>query len=250
MMSTNEYLTAIDETYAEIKSVIDRRIGAKDNDLQMHRVLGRILVDMSHSPNDLASFTLEKTVDQYVANKVGPMWPRHLALHQFLAKSGATPSDPFDFEHCDRYGVAFADEENWKSMALMTQSITYMVVLQRYWRLDLNQQDKRIEDWITHIRICTTGQNSLDFARPRFTALEFLRDHAKVYPEIGYGNQACEYFRYKDGRDRGYLCTVEPDLLRPVYEVKDAMLGYHHLSHIIYDMASHFDCLDTYRANA
>lgn len=244
MLSPKEYLLAVDETYAEVKSVVDRRIGAKDNDLLMHRVLGKLLVDMSHSPNDLRSNTLEWMVDQYVANKVGPMWPRHLALHQFLVKSGSTSSNPFDFEHCDRYGVAFADEEDWKSMALMTQNVTYMVVLQRYWRLDYDQQDKRIEDWITHIRVCTTGPHSLDFARPRFTELEFLRDHAKVYPEIGYGKQACDYFRYKDGRDRGYLCTVEPDLLRPVYETKDAIRGYGHLCYILIDMASHVDCLD------
>src|SRR5690606_36882349 len=73
----------------------------------------------------------EQTLNEYVATAIGPLWPELMKLHQFLVDAGSTAEAPFDFGYADRHGVAFADEAEWKSMALCTQNYTYMVVLVR-----------------------------------------------------------------------------------------------------------------------
>lgn len=223
----------------EINAVLSKyNVVPEDQHFQLQHVIGQLLLDASYSTNDLSCNNVQWAIDSYVAAKVGPLWPRFLALHKKLAET----KKEFDFEHCDRYGKAFANEEKWRSMALQTQNYTYLVVLEqrRCW-----YEDKPVEAWATHLRICTKGYRSRDFARPEFVNLPFLASHSKVYPEIGYGNDAHDYFRYKDGRDQGYLCSVEPNMYSERgYSTKDTLVNYGLLESVIFDLASHCDCLE------
>jgi len=232
------------EVMMRIDAALSDIVGENDKHFLTQRIVGKILLDTSYSKNDLGCNNVGWSLDEYVAAKIGPLWPRMMRLHQHLVQSGATPNKPFNFEHCDRYGVSFADEEKWKSMALMTQNYTYVVVLQRYNSYDLTTGDV-IENWAMHFRICTKSQYSRDWTRESFKKLEFLSSFESVYPEIGYGDKAHNYFRYKDGRDQGYLCSVEPSIHDPYkYSTKDVLVNYGLLASVIYDLASHCDCLD------
>lgn len=181
-------------------------------------------------------------MDAFVAAIVGPLANDLLALHQFLVNTGATPESPYDFGHADRYGVAFSDAA-WKSMALQTQSYTYMVVLQPATTFKEDDAGQIVADpaWTTHIRVCTAGPRSYDLACAPLASLTFLGDYEKVFPEIGYGANADAYFRYKDGRDRGYLCSVESNWHEAGFSAKDVMWGpaFSYLKGILEDLGAH-----------
>lgn len=220
---------------------------ADDKDPAMvAEVLGRILATRHpYDPYALSSTEVPWMLDAYVAAVVGPLAKRLLAVHQHLVASGATAEAPYDFEHCDRYGVAFADAK-WKSMALRTQNYTYMVVLEP--RSSFSElpdgQLTQIEGYAIHIRMCTAGRYSCDFSRPSFGSVAFLGDKASVCPEDDRSS-ACDYFRYKDGRDRGYLCSVEPAIVGEGYRCENISWGsaYGYLRGVLQDLASHYDCL-------
>lgn len=185
-------------------------------------------------------------MDAYTAQIVGPLANDLLRLHQFLVSVGATPETPHDFEHCDRYGAVFSDGD-WKSMALMTQNYTYMAVLQPAVSFDedADGQLQKHDKWAIHIRICTKDKYSHDYARPNFSSLAFLGDYDKVHPEIGYGDKANEYFRYKDGRDQGYLCSVQPNMVGDGFRTENSLWGsaFSYLGSVLYDLGCHCSCL-------
>ena len=231
---------------AKLNAVLDEHLDDKDPSM-LSQVIGELLADrQSYDRCTVSSTTVPWLLDAYTAAIVGPLAPSLLKLHQFLVRSGASPDKPFDFEHCDRYGVAFADAE-WKSMALKTQNYTYMVVLAPATAFLEDAEGNLTSEarWRIHLRICTASRYSYDCARTDFKALEFLRDFDAVYPETGYGDSANEYFRYKDGRDRGYLCSVGPDIIGPGYRTENISWGaaYSYLEGILYDMGCHCSCL-------
>jgi hypothetical protein len=213
-------------------------------EFMLSSVVGAILMQKSHDRHALSNNFVGWSVDAYVGAKLGPMAERYLNLHALLVKAGGE----FSFEHCDRYGMAFANDDDFKSMALQTQNYTYMVVLCRRMAFQKGT-DASVETWAIHIRRCTAGKYSTDYKRDSLKSLAFLADREAVYPDIGYGDNANDYFRYKDGRDRGYMVTVEPDFVfkgQPTYTAKDAIYGFGFLEQLTYDLASHCDCLETY----
>lgn len=222
------------------------------NEFMFSSVIGALLDSRSHDSKSLSNNYVEWGVGDYVGRKLGPQAERYLALHQFLTRTGATADSPFDFQHCDRYGVAFADAEDFKTMALQTQNYTYMVVLcRRSVFHDVGgPYNERGWAWAIHIRVCTASTNDTGWKRAPFTELEWLADRAKVSPDIGYGTSTQDYLRYKDGRDRGYCASIEPDMVvkggRQTYRVESALARYGFLDGLTYDLASHCDCIDEY----
>lgn len=243
----------LDETtvrYAKLKTqlnaLLDEHLDDRDPAMLAH-VLGELLADrQDYDRHAVSSTTVPWLLDTYTATIVGPLGPQLLKLHQFLVRSGATPQKPFDFEHCDRYGVAFADAE-WKSMALQTQNYTYLVVLQPEVAFLENAEGTLTTEnrWRVHLRMCTPSRYSYDCKRTPFTDLAFLSDFDAVYPKTGYGQSAHEYFRYKDGRDRGYLCSVGSDIVGPGYRTENISWGaaYSYLQGVLHDLGCHCSCL-------
>lgn len=232
---------------AKLNAVLDEELREADDQLLMPAVLGQLLAQRkAYDQFTTDGNDVPWMVDAYTAAIVGPLAENLLRLHQFLVATGATPEAPHDFEHTDRYGVAFSDAE-WKSMALMTQNYTYMVVLQPSTAFDVdgdgNFQSRKT--WTIHLRMCTKGRHSYDCARTDFPSLSFLNEHEAVYQEVGYGDKANDYFRYKDGRDRGYLCSVEPESFGPGFSTENSLWGpaFGYLKGVLYDLGCHCSCL-------
>jgi hypothetical protein len=220
------------------------RAGAAKSPSVLGKVLGHMLVKSSYNPHDLSQNQLNWAVDAYVAAKVGPLAARFLKLHAFLVKRGLDKQ--VDFNHADRYGMALADEEKWKTMAFQTQNYTYMVLLEAT-RVFSGSMDNPVSEtgWKIHLRFTTKDRYGREYTRTKLEKLTFLKDKAAVVGK--YKDSNCDYFQYKDGRDRGFLCTVEPEMdVNEGYRAENALWGYTMLEGVIYDLASHCDCLEEY----
>jgi len=243
-MSKNIRELRRDALVSKLDAVVQESLqGSRDDPELMAVAIGRLMSKRKTGDR----FTTDGSgfkwmADAYTADIVGPLAPDLLKLHQFLVCHGGTPEHPYDFDGADRYGAAFADED-WKSMALWTQNYTYMVVLQPSTTFSRSEAGELVShsSWAVHIRLCTTSHYSYDYARPSPSSIDFLKDYDAVYPEIGYGKKSNEYFRYKDGRDRGYLCTVEPEMVGQRFRAKDSLWGPAHsyLSGVLYDLGCH-----------
>lgn len=185
--------------------IAQEKEGSKDAFLE-DRALADVITALSKRYDDKAvgSPLLEAVADRYIGAQLGPQWPGLLRLHAFMKASGATAEAPHDFEHADRYGVALADEGDFKTMALQTQSLTYLVALERRdIFIEKGTSYEQVEAWKTHLRVCTDSRHSQNFCRAPLAGLVWMNDKADW--------EASDYFRYKGGRDRGFLCSIEPD---------------------------------------
>lgn len=221
--------------------IAQEKEGSKDAFLE-ERALADVITALSKRYDEKAvcSPLLEAVANRYIGAQLGPQWPDLLRLHAFMKISGATAESPHDFEHADRYGVAFSDEGDFKTMALQTQSLTYLVALERRdVFIEKGTSYEQVESWKTHLRICTDGRHSQNFCRAPFTGLTWMHDKADW--------EVSDYFRYKDGRDRGFLCSIEPDWFEAgKYASKDSLrfgAAYSYLTGISYDLMSHVSCL-------
>lgn len=246
-MNESKEDVSIPDVVAKLNAILDTELSGQDNPTLFAKVVAQLMLSRKkYDQHTTRSNDFEWLTDAYVAGVVGPLGPQLLKLHQFLVNQGATPDNPYDFEHCDRYGAVFSNN-TWKSMAFQTQSTTYMVVLQpaKVFIADAQGNYEARDDWAIHIRACTHDESTWDLARPEFKKLGFLAQHARVYPEIGYGPQAHEYFRYKDGRDRGYLCSVTPSFDGQGYQSENTLWGpaFTHLGYVLQDLAFHYQGL-------
>lgn len=230
----------------ELEQVLAAHLDPQDPTM-LSDVLGALLHNNdTYDKGVVSTTTVPWMLDAYVGRTLVDAVPGMLALHQFLAAQGASADTPYNFESCDRFGAVFADEPDWKSMALQTQSLTYMVVLVKtnrtFFKDDGTYESK--EMWLVHLRLATPSRHSYDFAHPDFTALSFLSDERKVQPDGMYSKDANEYFMYKDGRDRGYLASMYVEGLNAVV-AKDVSWGaaYTYLRGILYDLMAHASCL-------
>jgi len=237
---------AVERAVSRIQAVLTEELGEGDPRFLAPHVLGDVFVAKSHDKRDLSNNWLEWTVDSYVMSKLENMSEPLARLHAHLVKAGSSGEKPYDFEHCDRYGVAFADEPTFKTMALQTQNMTYMVLLRQKKVFNFEEPTAPVQlRWEPHIRLCTSGRNSMDYARPALSSLQWLKSAQALGVTDEIGKECSEYFRYKDGRDRGYLCSVDQDLsVDARSRCKDSMRGYHTLQYVLYDMMCHVSCLN------
>lgn len=234
------YDAKIEITLKRIRNVIADELEVRDTVLVLPNVIGELVGGLSHSRTDVTSNILEWSINCYVATKVLGVVPELLKLHSFLVKHQLSKADKFDFEHCDRYGMAFADGDVFKSMAFQTQSYTYMVLLIAKPLFEA-EGIAPTPQWAVHIRQCTPSRYSQDCARPELKSLAFLASEEDVGIETT--SQASPYFRYKDGRDQGFVCSVEPSLIAATPDAKDSIIGYTNLKHIMHDLMAHASCL-------
>ena len=221
--------------------IAQEKEGSKDAFLE-ERALGDVITALSkrYDKEAVSSPLLEAVTDRYIGAQLGPQWHGLLRLHAFMKASDATVEAPHNFEHADRYGVAFADEGDFKTMAFQTQSLTYLVALERRdVFIEKDASYEQVEAWKTHLRICTDSRYSNNFCLAPFSGLTWMNDKADW--------EANDYFRYKDGRDRGFLCSIEPDWFEAgKYTSKDSLrfgAAYSYLTGISYDLMSHVSCL-------
>jgi hypothetical protein len=136
----------VDTTSAELIAILEKNLADPNDQFKYSEILGNLMMHKDY--RDTGSFGnlhMENSIDHYTAKHVGDMSEGLVALHDFLVKQGATVKNPYDFESCDRYGVAFANENDFKTMAFRTQNYTYMIVLVKghWWTEDFQQQGNR-----------------------------------------------------------------------------------------------------------
>lgn len=241
-LSTSALKTAIEPWVSARKS----RIG------DLGHQLGVALAEMPGSLG-LECLEVRELLNSFTATVLGKDVSRIAKLHQTL--SALLPlNQVYNFEHADRYAMVYADTPEFKSMAFQTQSLTYMVVLKAktaYLDFDLQDQNAasendlvKFETFSMDIRLCTQGPNSLDYARPALTSLQPILESSSSV-------KASEYFRYRDGRDRGYLVSLRPDIggaqpTGPVFETADMgwYAAFSFLKGIWFDLTSHARLLE------
>lgn len=226
-----------DEKRAQLEHAINEAICKNSNPDDASLVgtaLGNVLARQQWNDPAVFSNMLPRVMDAYTAAIVGPLAPRLLAIHEHLVRVGSTPDQPYDFESCSRYGVAFAQGQ-WKSMALQCQNFTYLIVLEPV------SFEGCASGYAIHIRMCTASRYSYDFARPEFSELGFLGVQDKVCP-FGTLPAASDYFKYKDGRDQGYLCSVKPCRSGEGYRNEHSTWGasFEYLGGILQDLARRY----------
>lgn len=219
-------------------------------------ILGeRLGVALAELPDSYGfdSMDLKELLNGFTATVLSKGLPRVLALHAKLSEVAGLNKE-YSFGYADRYAMVFADTPQFKSMAFQTQSLTYMVALRAktaYPEFSLFEgmpptmfEKLKFETFAMDLRLCTGSLNSLNYARP---ALDTLRPILESVSAM----KASEYFRYRDGRDRGYLASMYPDttgatLTGPVFETKDmnwnAAMSY--LRGVWSDLTAHASCLD------
>lgn len=217
----------------------------KDDVTILGTTLGTALANLPNSYG-LQTMDLHELLSAYVATIVGKRIPGILKLHAKLVELAGVES-VYNFGYADRYAMVYADTPTFKTMAFQTQNYTYLVALRSdvvYCRT--GEDYVRVPTWRLHLRLCTAGPRSLDYARPALDSPALL-DMLKTPEALS----ASEYFRYKDGRDRGYLCSLRPDPLdqvssEVVFETKDmhwyAALSY--LTGVMGDLESHVSMVD------
>lgn len=256
MASEQEKQKTVATVISRIDAILKEHIGDDDKDFLYPKILARLFdfdqrTRIKEISNENAKFEIESVnidwaMDHYVAMKIGPTWPRLIALHKHLVETGATPEKPHPFKNSsDICSVAFADNETWKSMAFTRQSVTYMVVLQKSNSFVLDGEDyKEFENWETHIRVCTDGPNKQNPLRPDLSTLTFLNSPKAVCPN-GSSPEANDYFKYKDIGDRGYLCSVIPSpFYVDEYTTKHSLNMIKHTEFIFRDLVFRCDCAD------
>lgn len=223
----------------QIIDLMNEQVGEKDQYLLKRTVIGEVLKGFFYSPSDLSENNIGWAVDHAVAQQLGGQIPRLLALHKYLIENNCAPGTEWDLNHCDRYAASLANEPGFKVIAAQTQNYTYFVVLCKKTRFvdDSSGQIKAVDDWQVHIRQCTSARYSRDVMRKSLTDLEFLKTPDKAFES--------DYLRYADMRDRGYIVSVSPQLTGSGYEAERVMIDYCRLTHIVYDLASLIDSMES-----
>jgi hypothetical protein len=235
----------VEITANTVISVLEKNLAAPDDQFKYEEVLAKLMLHKDY--RDVGSFGnlhMESAIDHYTAKRVGDMSEGLVALHGFLVKHGATAKSPYDFGHADRYGVAFANEEDFKTMAFQTQNYTYMIVLVKaHWYS--GEKFESNDCWTVHLRYATTGKYTPQFARPEFGKLKFLNDRVKSGAKK-YDDGASSYFRYHDFRDQGYICSVTHELCGPNWDTEGTIHGYSMLKSVFFDVSCHISMIDEY----
>lgn len=219
-------------------NIISKHLGAKDPEMLFDRVLAGLMKSKDYDDRaTLGNNSIDWALSHYVAQRIGEASNDIERLHQFLVSKKASATEPYDFENIDRYGASFANEDDFKSMALMTQNYTYMVVLRRNTAYINNEM---VPGWDVHIRRCTPGRYSHDYSRAEFFSLNAILSNNIIANK--YDNN-CDYFRYHDGRDRGYLCSVTRDIIGGGWKCEDVVASFKEFQGVFYDMMCHVSML-------
>lgn len=208
--------------------------------------LGTALASLPHAAAvGLDSMDMHELMNAFTAATVGKQIPNLVALHAKLVELVGVGVQ-YSFGYADRYAMVYADTPEFKSMAFQTQNLTYMVALKSataYCWSDNPEACVSMPTWRLEMRLCTARPHSWDHARPALDSLQLLKSPQAM--------KDSEYFRYKDGRDRGYLCSLRPVLFNRessevVFETKDMHWGsaMSHLTGIFYDLSAHASTLD------
>lgn len=236
---------AVERAARRIQEVLEEELGVGDPRFLVPHALGDVFAQKRYKAFELNNNVLQWSVDSYVASTLKGIGAPLARLHAHL-KHNTSPGQPYDFEYGDRYGMAFADEAAFKTMALQTQNVTYLVLLRKS-VYDFNDPAaKPSHEWEPHLRMCTPSRNSRDFARPALSSLSWLADVKAMgaTEDYSFSPDTNEYFRYKDARDRGFLCSVSTDLSKDARSgAKDSMGSFAMLEYVLQDLMAHVSCL-------
>lgn len=205
-------------------------------------VLGEVLKGLQGG-NHLRSIALEWSADHLVAGVFARDFPRLWKMFELAhRKQREEESGIADLNHADRFGRVYLMGESQRTMAIQTQSYTYMVVMKRTSILDDHASETAgkviwTDGFSLHLRMCTASRNSMDPYRAHLSTgeLDFLADPSAI--------KAHPAFQYDDLRDRGYLVSVIEGPLNPA-TAKDVMVNYFRLFHVHHDLMSWVDTLE------
>ena len=257
-------------TTRQIRHVLAEQTIPTHEPIRKEQLLAALLASYDHSPAELGHYTLDRTLDLYVGQKVMQQREAWLWLHDTLVSRGHTERHPYDFGYGDRYAYWVWNQPHRKAFVGITQNQNYLVLLAR---------NSEHADWTIHLRRWWEPLRShagrwisQSFARGRRTtqpvtyrdivkhAAEAERKFSDHLPGVTYierpdlalykktqfqlnPQSPCPGLRYGDGRDAGYLISVKYSPFG-FPEADHAISTLTPLKYVLYDLAS---LVDTFR---
>lgn len=247
MRPTEAHLTAAKLTAALQPWIASR----KEDSRTMGSAMGHLMASLPDSYG-MDSLDLAALQNAYVATTLSSKFEKYVALHAKLVEVAGV-GVKYDFEHCDRYAQVYLDTPELKTMAFQTQGFTYMVVLRaKTAYLKRGSEDapqlEGVPTWSMDVRGAAPSSNSYDLSRPPLAGLTMLESREAL--------KASDYFKYRDGRDRGYCGTVRPALISEgdsvAYETEGMSWGaaMSNLAVILQDLNAHASMVKEMAPNA
>lgn len=194
------------------------------NEFVMHAVIANLI----RSENDMKWMH-----DHYYAPKWAAVVPEMVRLYGELVKHGHDASNEYEISSCDRY-ASFIPKDDAKVLYFRNQNMSYLVVVKPGSTLieDESVKDgyRRDVSYKMHVRVLTNGDRWSD-DRPvqNHSAEDLDPDILAGCASDRFDNKASKYFRYQDGRDQGYIITLNPSLLSKkevFYTVEDSQYAH------------------------
>lgn len=231
-MRKHEELLA-EKAAVELKKVLVATLGEGNKKFLYEKAIGKLLTEFNFKDSGpMQNHILGESLNEYVAESLGPFLGKLALLVDFLESKGASPLKPYDFNHADRYAAMLESREpDVRLAAFQTQALTYLVRLEKVQKY--SEEGLAGHSWNFNLRYCTKGKYQQDFSRPAFTSFT--------------AQELEPYFQFEDGRDQGFMCTMRADILGDGFTVKDTTwASFKMFQGLMYDLYCHTTRIDAY----
>lgn len=215
-----------EQTTQDILSLIQSRASGTWGNQLLTDVLGNLLQSTFTKPTGFVESTISACLANAAAAQIGPQISGWVNLHQWMIQQGYTQGNEWMLEGADRYACAMADEDNFKSFVLRTQSQTFLIAIDLCEGFELIGEGEtvKVTKFGVDIRMC----QSPSLQRPCHLGFMLNKPEAMRSP----------YFFRKGMDDRGYVVSVRPDILASGWTTGAYAPDWHRLAYAIQEINS------------
>lgn len=247
MSDIEKGLEAQNRKYTNGKMAIQKAIA--DNNAESVHILPRILGEIAHE--NFSSQTegflnngINWMMGQYAAEEIRVLTPQILKLCNWLAERCYNKNTPFDDYYDEEYTALMVNTPECMVLLSATDDFSYVV------KIDINNREKfdykdgsltktPLTTYEVHIR-CLMDSKGLPSKMKTIKSLNWLSNLEKIKDN--------SHFRYRDGRDDGYLLTVKQDKYDgKEWTCENALQNYPMLCRVnrhLFQLFAETDCLD------
>ena len=214
------------QTTQDILALIKSRASGTWGEQLLTEVLSQLLLSTFTKPTGFVESKISASLAIAAAAHIGPQISAWLDLHQWMVNSGYVPGNEWDLGSADRYACSMADEENFKSFMLRTQSQTFLIAIEICEGFDLGAEGETLK--VTKLGVDVRMCQSPALQRPCHLGFMLNKREASQSP----------YFFRKGMEDRGYVVSVRPDILASGWTTGAAAPEWQLLTYVIRELNS------------
>ena len=228
-MSISEYnahRSNAQQTSQDILSLIESRSSGPWGQQLMTEVLSSLLQSTFTKPTGFVESTISACLANAAAAQIGPQISAWIDLHQWMVTKGFTHGNEWELGGTDRFACAMADEDQFKSFVVRTQSQTFLIAIEicEGFELGIDGETRKVTKHGVDIRMCQSP------ALQRPCHLAFMLNKREA--------QGSAYFFRKDVEDRGYVTSVRPDILASGWTTGGAAPDWHRVAYAVQEINS------------